>query len=244
MNDCLTCRSGFKFLNGKTCTSNCADGTYYESKVDQCVLCNSTLCDQCIERADKCTKCLPPLVLDRSTNTCKKCCSRMVYGKMKVDLTISCCNCPASSEYQGYCLADKSSSNSNVTSFNPFDKIKNIYQEYNSTSVIIFSLVLLIISILITMMSVCIYRKSRRIKTQNIEYRQLLNDYDDSLYADKNFKNDNLNDEEEDEDYELNTNDFKSFNGKIKVSKLNNGNNINNYADIQETNTLLNDKNT
>ena len=154
---------------------------------------------------------------------------------MKVDMTTSCCNCP--SEYSGFCLDDKSLI-SNSTSFNPFEKIKDIYQEYNSSSIIIFSLILLIIAVLLIMYSVCIFKKSCRIRRKNVEYsplNQLLNDADDNFYRGKN----TIGLNEEDEDYELNSNDLKSFNGKIKSTKIrSNGRSKNNTV---ESNTLLDD---
>jgi hypothetical protein len=151
-------------------------------------------------------------------------------------MTTSCCNCP--SEYSGFCLDDKYLI-SNSTSFNPFERIKDIYQEYNSSSIIIFSLILLIIAVLLIMYSVCIFKKSCRIRTKNVEYsplNQLLNDTDDNFYRGKN----TIGLNEEDEDYELNSNDLKSFNGKIKSTKIrNNGQQSKNNT--VESNTLLDD---
>ena len=156
---------------------------------------------------------------------------------MKVDVTTSCCNCP--SDYNGSCL-DEKSLDRNTTSFNPFNKIKDIYQEYNSTSVIIFSLILLIIAVLIVMYSVCIFKKSYKIRRKNVEYsplNQLLNEADDNFYKGRNTNGLN-EEEEEDEDYELNSNDLKSFNGKIKSTKITDKRNNNNTV---ENNTLLGD---
>ena len=187
--------------------------------MEQCALCNLTLCDQCIEKPDKCTKCLPPLVLDLTTFTCKKCCTRAVYGKIKADSTVSCCNCPA--EYNGLC-SDKTNANSTLLS--PFFKLKDIYEEYNSTYFIVLFFILLILSILLIMWAVFIFKKScSRDKKINVEYsplNQLLNERDEDFRENYNNSNNSHSLHDEDEDYELTATDFKSFNGKIKSTNF------------------------
>jgi hypothetical protein len=74
---------------------------------------------------------------------------------------------------------------------------------------------------LLVVWAVYIFKKSCSNVNLNVEYsplNQLLNDGDDNYYRGSNFVDASLNDEED--DYELNSNDLRTFNGKIKTTKI------------------------
>lgn len=95
--DCLSCSRGFVSKNDE-CISTCPEGTYFDNLLNECVVCDSSKCSECVSSATQCTKCFSPLSLDVDSFTCKPCCGRAIYGKT---MTNSCCNCP--NKYNGYC---------------------------------------------------------------------------------------------------------------------------------------------
>jgi len=109
---------GFKFENN-TCLSLCPDGTYYDSILNECTICDSNKCTECIKTATTCTKCSNELALDITTFTCKPCCSRSIYGKVS---KISCCVCPL--QFNGYC-SYKNQTNGNVLFDNDYESFIN-----------------------------------------------------------------------------------------------------------------------
>ncbi len=210
--DCLVCASGFQYINGR-CLSNCPDGTYYDVDEAECVLCNSTLCDWCVEKPWKCLKCAYPLVLDRSTYTCKTCCTRSNYGSLTGD---SCCNCPENGDYTGYCIADNDDDKDaeviypNSTLNTIYNSVlKKIEHSQDSASMVILAMFMFIISILFSIFAFKILKSARQYKTSKSEYKPLIeanNDDANGLAL-------------EHDDYELNNNDIKGFVGKIKPTK-------------------------
>lgn len=163
-----------------------------------------------------------PYVLDTTTFTCKACCSRSVYGKVKPEFAVSCCNCPPNNEYTGYCLSSNETKEANSFSINPIYILKDIYKEHTSVAIVLFSLVLFIIATLLLIFAISMLRKSCSKKDPEFEYSRLnqnINENDSDETFDRNngdYNNTNLN--EEDDDYELNNSDYKAFNGKIKAS--------------------------
>ena len=142
--NCLSCTDGFQYENNK-CSSLCPEGTYYDSLLQECNVCNSMSCAECVKTANTCTKCNSPFALDLSTYTCKPCCSRSIHGKMT---SLSCCNC--ASKYDGYCLKANNTeteikklfniiTNKSINSYS----VATVFLFIVSTLVIIVSLVLL-----------------------------------------------------------------------------------------------------
>lgn len=95
--DCLTCGIGFSF-NGQECASTCPETTYFDTLLNECTMCNLTVCRWCIKTANTCTLCADSsFALDESSFTCRPCCSRSIRGKIKYNST--CCQCS-----NGICL--------------------------------------------------------------------------------------------------------------------------------------------
>ena len=133
------------------CTSLCPDGTYYDSISNECAVCDSEKCLECIKTSTTCTKCKITSALDISTFTCKPCCSRYIHGKVS---PVSCCNCPV--EFNGYCL------NNNQTS----GKIEfngSVDSKKYSKSIYILSFFLIILAFVLLVFS-CIMMKSFFVK--------------------------------------------------------------------------------
>jgi hypothetical protein len=144
--NCLSCALGFKLANSK-CLSQCPEGTYYETALNECTICNSDKCIECIKTATTCTKCADPLALDIKSFTCKPCCSRSIHGTVSL---ISCCNCPA--QFNGYCSQIDETLSKFTTTNNNLDL--NANKTHNSASYYVFAVMLIIVVFFLIIASV------------------------------------------------------------------------------------------
>jgi len=129
------------------CLSLCPGGTYYDSISNECAICDSDKCVECIKTSTSCTKCRNPMALDVSTFTCKPCCTRSIHGKVS---TVSCCNCPL--EFNGFCSNNNQTTGDFSTSGDNYQKDLKTHSKpfyVLSFSLFIIAFVLLIFSFIL-----------------------------------------------------------------------------------------------
>jgi len=132
-------------------------------------------CLECLNPGSYCRQCVYPMSLDTLTHRCLPCCTTNIT-------TNDCCQCPSS--WDGFCLHPLVTPSNQVNNWFkfPIDKIRNKFNELDSSrqTMIIIALILFLISIIICLITISLRqligsRLTSRQKHDNVEYFMLQN---------------------------------------------------------------------